>query len=183
MNEWMVTDLSMSLPNAPLNSVCDPCYTSDYKERVSRYRTGLMRSMQSSHIDFSADSADSLFKMTMLTSSYASIPFWIIVVTRCHWYCMREIRWWTNLNSVTCRGTVILGFEQQNKYTVLDQDGNVVALLAEDGGGFGKQVGRQLLRTRRSFTATIFSPEGELSAFASLRDFPLLYLDSRWSLI
>ena len=59
---------------------------------------------------------------------------------------------------------MILGFEQANKYTVLDQDGNVVALLAEEGGGLGKEVGRQFLRTRRSFTATILSPEGGLLA-------------------
>jgi hypothetical protein len=59
-----------------------------------------------------------------------------------------------------CRGTVVLGFEQANRYTVLDQDGNVVALLAEDLGGLGKAVGRQFLRTRRSFTATVFSPDG-----------------------
>ena len=37
----------------------------------------------------------------------------------------------------------------------------MVALLAEDLGGLGKSVGRQLLRTRRSFTATVFSPDGE----------------------
>ena len=43
---------------------------------------------------------------------------------------------------------------------MLDQDGNVVALLAEDLGGLGKAVGRQLLRTRRAFTATVFSPDG-----------------------
>ena len=43
---------------------------------------------------------------------------------------------------------------------VLDQDGAVVGLLAEDMGGLGKAVGRQLLRTRRSFTATVFSPDG-----------------------
>ncbi len=54
----------------------------------------------------------------------------------------------------------MLGFEQANRYTVLDQDGNVVALLAEDLGGLGKAVGRQFLRTRRSFTATVFSPDG-----------------------
>lgn len=53
-----------------------------------------------------------------------------------------------------------MGFEQANKYTVLDQDGNIVALLAEDMGGLGKEAGRQFLRTRRSFTATILSPEG-----------------------
>lgn len=43
---------------------------------------------------------------------------------------------------------------------MLDQEGNVVALLAEDMGGLGKAVGRQLLRTRRAFTATVFSPDG-----------------------
>ena len=58
------------------------------------------------------------------------------------------------------RGTVILGFEQTNKYTVLDQDGNTVALMAEDTGGLGTAVGRQFLRRRRSFTATVFSPDG-----------------------
>lgn len=55
---------------------------------------------------------------------------------------------------------MILGFEQANRYTVLDQDGNVVALMAEDTGSLGTAVGRQLLRTRRSFTATVFSPDG-----------------------
>ena len=49
---------------------------------------------------------------------------------------------------------------QANRYTVHDQDGNVVALLAEDLGGLGKTVGRQLLKTRRPFTATVFSPDG-----------------------
>ncbi len=39
--------------------------------------------------------------------------------------------------------------------------GNLVALLAEDEGSIGKAIGRQLLRTRRNFTATVFSPDGE----------------------
>ena len=47
---------------------------------------------------------------------------------------------------------------------MLDQEGNVVALLAEDQGGLGKAVGRQLLRTRRAFTATVFSPDGKSRA-------------------
>ena len=55
---------------------------------------------------------------------------------------------------------MVLGFEQANRYTVLDQDGATVALLAEDLGGLGKAVGRQFLRTRRSFTATVFTPDG-----------------------
>jgi hypothetical protein len=55
---------------------------------------------------------------------------------------------------------VILGFEQMNKYSVLDQDGNTVALMAEDAGGLGSAVGRQVLKRRRAFTATVFSPDG-----------------------
>lgn len=42
--------------------------------------------------------------------------------------------------------------------------GNLVALLAEDEGSIGKAIGRQLLRTRRNFTATVFSPDGEACA-------------------
>lgn len=56
-------------------------------------------------------------------------------------------------------GTVLLGFEQATKYTVYDEQGNVVALMAEDDG-FGKALTRQLLRTRRPFTTTVLSPDG-----------------------
>ena len=59
-----------------------------------------------------------------------------------------------------CRGTVLLGFEQANRYEVHDQSGNVVALLAEEEGSLGRAIGRQLLRTRRPFTATVFTPDG-----------------------
>ncbi|KAL4451629.1 hypothetical protein ABPG75_007291 [Micractinium tetrahymenae] len=59
-------------------------------------------------------------------------------------------------------GTVLLGFEQANCYTIYDQHGNLVALLAEDEGSIGKAIGRQLLRTRRNFTATVFSPDGQV---------------------
>lgn len=43
---------------------------------------------------------------------------------------------------------------------MLDQDGNTVALIAEDMTGVGDAIGRQVLRTRRSFTATVFSSDG-----------------------
>lgn len=55
---------------------------------------------------------------------------------------------------------MLLGYEQMNKYSVLDQDGNTVALMAEDAGGLGTAVGRQVLRRHRSFTATVFSADG-----------------------
>lgn len=57
-------------------------------------------------------------------------------------------------------GTVIFGFEQANRYTIYDQDGQPVALMAEDVTGFGNEVARQLLRTRRNFTATVFNAAG-----------------------
>ena len=60
-----------------------------------------------------------------------------------------------------CRGNVIFGFEQANKYTVLNERGETVALLAEELGGIGRSIGRQLLRTRRPMTATVLSPDGE----------------------
>eukprot|EP00879_Flechtneria_rotunda_P017867 GHRR01018727.1.p1 GENE.GHRR01018727.1~~GHRR01018727.1.p1 ORF type:complete len:463 (+),score=113.14 GHRR01018727.1:109-1497(+) len=57
-------------------------------------------------------------------------------------------------------GTVILGFEQATKYTVYDQDGSVVALIAEEISGIGNELQRQLLRTRRSFRSTVLSADG-----------------------
>ena len=57
-------------------------------------------------------------------------------------------------------GQLIFGFEQCQHYSVRDQHGDVVALLAEEHGGLGTTVGRQLLRSRRSFKATILSPDG-----------------------
>lgn len=37
------------------------------------------------------------------------------------------------------RGTVVFGFEQANRYQVLDEQGNVVALIAEDQTGIGRE--------------------------------------------
>ena len=57
-------------------------------------------------------------------------------------------------------GNVVLGFEQANKYTVLDETGRTVALLAEETSGVGSAVARQVLRARRSFVASLLSPDG-----------------------
>eukprot|EP00887_Chlorella_sp_A99_P007876 scaffold20.g7876.t1 len=70
-------------------------------------------------------------------------------------------------------GNVLLGFEQANRYTVYDQHGSVVALLAEEEGSLGRALGRQLLRTRRPFTATVFSPDGQV-IFVLRRPFYLI---------
>ena len=61
----------------------------------------------------------------------------------------REIEW----------GNLVFGYEQANRYTVLDGEGNIVAYLAEETGSFASAVGRQLLRTRRHFTATLLTTQ------------------------
>eukprot|EP00197_Chlamydomonas_leiostraca_P013131 CAMPEP_0202872482 /NCGR_PEP_ID=MMETSP1391-20130828/21300_1 /ASSEMBLY_ACC=CAM_ASM_000867 /TAXON_ID=1034604 /ORGANISM="Chlamydomonas leiostraca, Strain SAG 11-49" /LENGTH=518 /DNA_ID=CAMNT_0049553531 /DNA_START=71 /DNA_END=1624 /DNA_ORIENTATION=+ len=62
-------------------------------------------------------------------------------------------------------GNVIFGYEQANRYTVYDQDGQPVAQLMEDYQGLANEVGRQLLRKRRAFTATVFSADGSQVIF------------------
>ena len=64
---------------------------------------------------------------------------------------------------------LILGFEQCQHYSVRDQHGDVVALLAEEHGGLGTTIGRQLLRSRRSFKATILDPDGKTVLFKMRR--------------
>jgi uncharacterized protein YxjI len=54
------------------------------------------------------------------------------------------------------------GFEQANKYTIRNADGAVVAFLAEETNSMASAVGRQLLRRRRPFTATLLSPAGDV---------------------
>eukprot|EP00798_Chlamydomonas_sp_ICE-L_P005885 gene5885-33456_t len=54
---------------------------------------------------------------------------------------------------------------QANKYQILDESGQLVALMAEDETGIGNAIGRQLLRTRRSFTSTVFSADGSQILF------------------
>ena len=66
-------------------------------------------------------------------------------------------------------GQVLLGFEQAQQYSVRDQDGQVVALLAEEHGGMGTMVTRQLLRSRRGFKATVLSPDGSEVLFKMRR--------------
>jgi Scramblase len=53
---------------------------------------------------------------------------------------------------------LLLGFEQANRYIIMDPQGNHVGYMAEHEG-FGKAIGRQWLGTHRAFTTHIFNKE------------------------
>lgn len=54
---------------------------------------------------------------------------------------------------------VLVGFEQANRYIIMDPHGNHIGYLAEQDHGIGSAVGRQLFRTHRSFTTHVFDRE------------------------
>ncbi|KAK8186897.1 Scramblase-domain-containing protein [Phyllosticta capitalensis] len=54
---------------------------------------------------------------------------------------------------------VLVGFEQANRYVLLDPQGNHIGYLAEHDGGIGNQFSRQTLRTHRAFTAHVFDKQ------------------------
>lgn len=54
---------------------------------------------------------------------------------------------------------LFLGFEQANRYVIMDPQGNLVGYMAEHDGGFGKAMGRQWFRTHRAFTTHVFDRE------------------------
>mmetsp|Transcript_5455 Transcript_5455/g.13230 ORF Transcript_5455/g.13230 Transcript_5455/m.13230 type:complete len:459 (+) Transcript_5455:3-1379(+) len=56
---------------------------------------------------------------------------------------------------------LIVGFEQANHYTLFNRHGHVVGYMAEETS-VGKTITRNLLRTHRPFTATIFDPAGNI---------------------
>ncbi|KAI4123878.1 MAG: hypothetical protein LQ347_005966, partial [Umbilicaria vellea] len=51
---------------------------------------------------------------------------------------------------------VMLGFEQANKYVIMDPQGNHIGYMAERELGMGNMMARQWFRTHRSFTAHVF---------------------------
>ena len=53
-------------------------------------------------------------------------------------------------------GNILLGFEQANKYVIMDPQGNHIGFLAEERKGFVNEIGRQMFRTHRAFTAHVF---------------------------
>lgn len=51
---------------------------------------------------------------------------------------------------------VLLGFEQANRYVIMDGQGNHIGYLAERENGFGGTMARQMFKTHRSFTTHVF---------------------------
>lgn len=51
---------------------------------------------------------------------------------------------------------IFLGFEQANRYIIMDPHGNHIGYMAEHDGGFGKALSRQAFRTHRPFTVHVF---------------------------
>jgi len=56
-------------------------------------------------------------------------------------------------------GNIIFGFEQANRYTIRSPGGQVAGYIAEEDS-LGKSLVRNLLRTHRSFKATVLDPNG-----------------------
>lgn len=51
---------------------------------------------------------------------------------------------------------VMVGFEQANKYVILDPQGNHIGFIAERDLGMGNMMARQMFSTHRSFTTHVF---------------------------
>lgn len=56
---------------------------------------------------------------------------------------------------------VLIGYEQANKYQLLDENGTLRGYLVEEELGMGSILKRQMLGTHRPFRAMLLSPEGE----------------------
>lgn len=54
---------------------------------------------------------------------------------------------------------VLMGFEQANRYVILDPHGNHIGYLAEQEHGMGNAMARQMFKTHRSFTTHVFDRE------------------------
>ena len=56
---------------------------------------------------------------------------------------------------------VLLGFEQANKYVIMDPQGNHIGYMAEKELGMGNVMARQMFSTHRSFTTHVFDKHGK----------------------
>ncbi|KAI8381257.1 Scramblase-domain-containing protein [Radiomyces spectabilis] len=70
---------------------------------------------------------------------------------------------------------IFLGYEQANKYKMMDPNGNLMGYIAEEEG-LAKALSRQFLRTHRPFNATIMDVHGNV-IFKISR--PFAFINSR----
>ncbi len=56
---------------------------------------------------------------------------------------------------------VMLGFEQANRYVIMDPQGNHIGYMAERDLGMGNMMARQMFSTHRSFTTHVFDKHGK----------------------
>ncbi|KAI9712389.1 MAG: hypothetical protein M1820_001602 [Bogoriella megaspora] len=54
---------------------------------------------------------------------------------------------------------LLVGFEQANRYVIMDASGNHIGYLAEQEHGMGNKMYRQMAKTHRSFTTHVFDRE------------------------
>ncbi|GAB7364203.1 hypothetical protein MBLNU230_g4754t1 [Neophaeotheca triangularis] len=71
---------------------------------------------------------------------------------------------------------VMLGFEQANRYIIMDGQGQTLGYLAETDHGIGQSMKRQFFKTHRSFTTHIFDKD-EREVLRIHR--PFAYINSR----
>jgi len=71
---------------------------------------------------------------------------------------------------------VMLGFEQANKYIIMNGQGQTIGYIAERDHGIGSTLARQMFRTHRSFTTHIFDAQ-EKEVLRIHR--PFAYINSR----
>ena len=71
---------------------------------------------------------------------------------------------------------IMLGFEQANRYIIMDGQGQTLGYLAEQDHGIGQTMARQMFRTHRSFTTHIFDAQ-EREVLRIHR--PFTYINSR----
>jgi len=58
-------------------------------------------------------------------------------------------------------GEILLGFEARNRFEILSEEGEVLALAAEEEGGFGRMLLRNIFGRWRAATVHVLLPDGK----------------------
>lgn len=61
-------------------------------------------------------------------------------------------------------GEILVGFESRNRYELKDESGTLLGYAAEEGGGFGRAIGRQFFGSGRKATIHILDTDGKETA-------------------